>query len=57
MGTSICHMLLAETEVLVNGICGIDEDGTVTGYFGYEADEAGIGDRFSWFVENNTPPA
>jgi L-ribulokinase len=47
MDTSICHMLLEEMEVLVNGICGIVKDGTVTGYFDYEADEAGVGDRFS----------
>jgi L-ribulokinase len=56
-GTSICHMLLAEMEVLVNRISGIDEDGTVTEYSSYEADGAGVGDRFSWFVENNAPPA
>lgn len=48
------HMLLAETEVLVNGTCGIIKDGTVTGYSGYEADEPAVGDRFSWVVENNT---
>ena len=56
MGTSTCHMLLGENEVLVEGIAGVVEDGIVPGFFGYEAGQAGVGDIFAWFVENCVPP-
>ncbi len=56
MGTSTCHMLMAENEVLVEGIAGVVEDGIVPGFFGYEAGQAGVGDIFAWFVENGVPP-
>ena len=57
MGTSTCHMLMGEEEVLVEGISGVVEDGIVPGLFGYEAGQAGVGDIFGWFVENAAPPA
>ncbi len=57
MGTSTCHMLMAESEVLVEGISGVVEDGIVPGLFGYEAGQAGVGDIFAWFVEHGVPPA
>ena len=47
MGTSTCHMLLGETEVLAEGIAGVVEDGMVPGFFGYEAGQAGVGDIFA----------
>ncbi len=56
MGTSTCHMLMAEAEMLVEGIAGVVEDGIMPGYFGYEAGQAGSGDSFAWFVENAVPP-
>ncbi len=56
MGTSTCHMLMAETEVLIEGIAGVVEDGIVPGLFGYEAGQAGVGDIFGWYVENGVPP-
>ena len=56
MGTSSCHMLMAENEMLVDGIAGVVEDGIVPGYFGYEAGQAGVGDIFAWFVEQGVPP-
>jgi L-ribulokinase len=37
LGTSNCHMLLADREVLVPGIQGVVEDGILPGHFGYEA--------------------
>jgi L-ribulokinase len=55
MGTSTCHMLMAESEVLVEGISGVVEDGIVPGLFGYEAGQAGVGDIFAWFVEHGVP--
>lgn len=57
MGTSSCHMLLAEDEVLVAGQSGVVEDGIVPGLFAYEAGQAGVGDIFAWFVRNCVPPA
>jgi L-ribulokinase len=57
MGTSICHMLLGDTERLVPGICGYVEDGIIPGLFGYEAGQSCVGDHFAWFVENCVPAA
>ncbi|MDX1520079.1 MAG: ribulokinase [Anaerolineae bacterium] len=57
MGTSNCHMVLAETEQLVPGICGHVEDGIIPGYLGYEAGQTCMGDHFAWFVKNCVPEA
>ncbi len=56
MGTSTCIMLLGEKERLVEGICGVVEDGIIPGFFGYEAGQSCVGDHFAWFVENCVPP-
>ncbi len=56
MGTSICHMALASDEHIVEGMCGVVEDGIVPGYYGYEAGQSGVGDIFGWFVERAVPP-
>lgn len=55
MGTSTCHMLLAEEERAVEGICGVVEDGIVPGMFGYEAGQSAVGDMFGWFVDEAVP--
>ncbi|TNJ65431.1 ribulokinase [Paenibacillus hemerocallicola] len=55
MGTSLCHMLIADTEQPVEGIRGVVEDGIVPGYFGYEAGQPAVGDLFAWFVEQGVP--
>jgi L-ribulokinase len=55
MGTSLCHMLLAETEEPVEGIRGVVEDGIVPGYFGYEAGQPAVGDMFAWFAKHAVP--
>ncbi len=57
MGTSICHMVLGDSEQLVPGICGYVEDGIIPGLFGYEAGQSCVGDHFAWFVENCIPAA
>lgn len=57
MGTSICHMVLGTEERLVEGMCGVVEDGILPGFFGYEAGQSGVGDIFAWFVERGVPPA
>ncbi|HET59825.1 MAG TPA: ribulokinase [Chloroflexi bacterium] len=55
MGTSNCHMVCAEDEQLVPGICGYVEDGILPGLIGYEAGQSCVGDHFMWFVENCVP--
>ena len=56
MGTSNCHMVLGETRVEVEGMCGVVADGIVPGLYGYEAGQSGVGDIFAWFVEHAVPP-
>lgn len=55
MGTSICHLLLSDMEVNVEGICGVVEDGIVPGYYGYEAGQSAAGDIFGWYVDEVVP--
>jgi L-ribulokinase len=57
MGTSICHMVLGDSEHTVPGMCGYVEDGIIPGLFGYEAGQSCVGDHFAWFVENCVPAA
>jgi L-ribulokinase len=55
MGTSICHILVADRLAAVDGMCGVVEDGVVPGLLGYEAGQSGVGDIFAWFAENCVP--
>jgi len=55
MGTSTCHLLIAERGEAVEGICGVVEDGVAPGYWGYEAGQAGVGDLFAWFADHAAP--
>lgn len=55
MGTSICHMLLGTEEKVVEGMCGVVEDGIIPGYYGYEAGQSAVGDIFEWFVDECVP--
>ncbi len=55
MGTSICHMVLGSEKKIVEGMCGVVEDGIIPGYFGFEAGQSCVGDHFAWFVERATP--
>ncbi|MCL4267495.1 MAG: ribulokinase [Anaerolineae bacterium] len=57
MGTSTCHILIGDQERVVEGICGVVEDGVVPGLFGYEAGQSCVGDHFAWFVDNGVPLA
>jgi L-ribulokinase len=56
MGTSTCHILLADRPVLVEGMCGIVEDGVVPGLQGLEAGQSAVGDILAWFAETSAPP-
>jgi L-ribulokinase len=55
LGTSTCHLVLAEREQLVPGVAGVVEDGIVAGLFAYEAGQAAVGDSFAWFVDALAP--
>ena len=56
MGTSICHVLLGDELAMIDGMCGVVEDGVVPGLFGYEAGQSAVGDIFAWFAESAVPP-
>jgi L-ribulokinase len=55
MGTSICHMVLGNEQKIVEGMCGVVEDGFIPQSFGYEAGQSCFGDHFAWFTEHCTP--
>ncbi len=57
MGTSTCHLLMAESERPVEGMAGVVEDGIVPGFYAYESGQAAVGDLFAWFAHHATPPA
>ena len=56
MGTSTCHIVLADDAPVIPGACGVVADGVVPGLFGYEAGQSAVGDIFGWFVEHLVPP-
>ena len=56
MGTSNGLMLLGDTLVDVEGMCGAVEDGILPGAFGYEAGQSGFGDIFGWLAKRGVPP-
>lgn len=55
MGTSLCHLLLSDKELAVEGICGVAEDGIIPGLYAYEAGQAAVGDLFGWYVQQGVP--
>jgi len=57
MGTSNCHMVVSDQEIIAPGISGVVADGILPGLYGYEAGQACVGDHFAWFVENAVPAA
>jgi L-ribulokinase len=57
MGTSTCHLVLGPEARIVEGMCGVVEDGVIPGLFGFEAGQSGVGDIFAWFVDHAVPPA
>ena len=56
MGTSTCHIVLAEGAPIIPGACGVVMDGVIPGLYGYEAGQSAVGDIFAWFVEQCVPP-
>jgi L-ribulokinase len=57
MGTSTCHLVLGAQPAIVEGMCGVVEDGIVPGLFGFEAGQSAVGDIFAWFAETSVPPS
>jgi L-ribulokinase len=57
MGTSTCHLLMADSERPVEGMAGVVEDGIVPGYYAYESGQAAVGDLFAWFAHHGVPPS
>ena len=57
MGTSTCHVMNAGVLREVPGMCGVVDGGIVSGLWGYEAGQSGVGDIFGWFVQHGVPPA
>ncbi len=55
MGTSTCHMLIADKEEKIEGVCGIVEDGIIPGYYSYETGQVAVGDSFAWYVDHAVP--
>lgn len=55
MGTSTCHMLIADKEEKIEGVCGIVEDGIIPGYVSYETGQVAVGDSFAWYVDHAVP--
>ena len=57
MGTSTCHVMNSGVIADVPGMCGVVDGGIVTGLFGYEAGQSGVGDIFGHFVRTSVPAA
>jgi L-ribulokinase len=55
MGTSTCHVMNSDTLAVVPGMCGVVDGGIVSGLYGYEAGQSGVGDIFAWYVKNQVP--
>ena len=55
MGTSTCHVMNGATLSEVPGMCGVVDGGIISGYYGYEAGQSGVGDIFAWYVNNQVP--
>jgi len=56
MGTSTCHVMNGTALAEVPGMCGVVDGGILAGSWGYEAGQSGVGDIFTWFVEQLVPP-
>ncbi len=55
MGTSTCHVMNSDALLEVPGMCGVVDGGIVSGLYGYEAGQSGVGDIFAWYVANQVP--
>nr|WP_241980115.1 ribulokinase [Cryobacterium glaciale] len=56
MGTSTCQVMNSDQLAEVPGMCGVVDGGIVSGLYGYEAGQSGVGDIFAWFINTQVPP-
>jgi L-ribulokinase len=56
VGTSICDLVVHQTEITLAGITGVAKDGIVPGLFGYEAGQPAVGDMLGWFGDILSQP-
>jgi len=57
MGTSTCHVMNGDLLREVPGMCGVVDGGIISGFYGYEAGQSGVGDIFAWYTKNQVPAA
>ncbi|WP_198420994.1 ribulokinase [Cryobacterium sp. TMT1-2-2] len=57
MGTSTCQVMNSDRLAEVPGMCGVVDGGIISGLYGYEAGQSGVGDIFAWYVNNQVPAA
>ena len=55
LGSSFELIVLSKKEYRVPGMSGMVEDSIVPGLVGYEAEQAGGGNHFEWFIKNGIP--
>ena len=55
MGTSTCHVMNGDVLREVPGMCGVVEGGSMSGLWGYEAGQSGVGDIFNWYITHQAP--
>ncbi len=55
MGTSICHVVLADSAPAIAGMCGVVETASSPACMATRPGQAAVGDLFGWFVDNAVP--
>lgn len=55
MGTSTCDIMLAASDIRVDGVCGVFGNSVLPGHWGIEAGQSAVGDLFKWFVQTSVP--
>ena len=53
MGTSTCHVMNSDVLSDAPGMCGVVDGGIVSGSWGYEAGQSGVGDIFAQAVNGS----
>lgn len=56
MGTSSCFMMLQDSDITLQGVCGRLPDVLTPGFWGHEAGLCCVGDHFAWVADKLAPP-
>lgn len=56
MGSSSIFLTMSSLNNQVDGVIGPIPDGIIPGYSGYKANQAAVGETFSWLLNNYLPP-